>query len=73
MVAVRWVHPKYKKYFEAVVDRDMFGELIFTTHEGGEQKNSDKEKKTAIDSYEVAQEWIKLIHKRRISHGYVLA
>jgi hypothetical protein len=72
MVAVRWVHPTLRKYFEAVVETDLFGDLVFITHEGGEQKNSDKEKKTAIDSYEVAQEWIKQIHKRRLSHGYEL-
>jgi hypothetical protein len=72
MVALRYVHPILKKWFEVVVEKDMFDELMFITNEGGEIMTKGKEKKTAIDSYEVAQEWIKQIHKRRLSHGYEL-
>lgn len=72
MVALRWVHPILKKWFEAKVETDMFNDLVFVTTEGGEIMTKGKEKKTAIDSYEVAQEWIKKIHKRRLSHGYHL-
>lgn len=72
MVALRWVHPIIGKWFEAKVETDLFDELIFVTTEGGEIKKEGKEKKTAIFSYEEAQERIKEIHKRRLSHGYEL-
>ncbi len=66
----RWVNPEKRRYYQADLIRDLFGDWVLVSAWGSLGSNRGAQRKTLVPSYEAGLERIKEIAKKRQQRGY---
>ncbi len=69
---LKWVNDEKGRYYEAVLQRDLLGDLIVYQLWGGIATKRDGHKSYFCSSKEQAIQYLKKLCKRREQHGYTL-
>ena len=67
---IQWINPKTCRYFSVRIERDLLGDLVFSTFWGGLKSRLGGVKHLAVQSDQEAMDCLKSIYKTRLSRGY---
>jgi len=66
----RWVNPEKGRYYNAYLDRDLFGHWVLTKAWGGINSHRGHGRKVCVASREAGLQAIQALNKRRKKRGY---
>ncbi|OJY94348.1 MAG: hypothetical protein BGP25_05000 [Lysobacterales bacterium 63-13] len=69
-MAWRWSNPDNGRWFEARIERDLFGELVLATRWGGRQRAGMRVRCYPIRSRAELRATLHRVGRRRSRHGY---
>jgi hypothetical protein len=69
-ISLTWVHPEKARYYQAHLDRDLFGEWTLRKVWGGLQSRRGRLVSTGVGTYAEGVEMIEIIGRRRAQRGY---
>jgi hypothetical protein len=65
-----WINLEKRRYYRAVVQRDLLGDWIFVRIWGSLDSNLGQVRIEVVESEEVGYRMITTTHKRRLERGY---
>lgn len=69
-MAWQWANPVNGRWFEARIERDLFGDLVLATRWGGHQRRGARVRCYPVRSRSELRKLLRGVGQRRGNHGY---